>query len=101
METDLQQTLKEKWGRSYDVQLRRIGKRVFLLVMWKYLEQSSFPVSEAEYQTHMEEMTQRLQEWGVLDQVIRDIWGTSQRPRLGQAIPIALDLGSRSSEWLL
>jgi hypothetical protein len=101
METDLQQALKEKWGRSYDVQLRRINKRVFLLVMWKYLEQTSFPLSEAEYQAHLEEVTQRLEEWGVLEQVIQEIWETSQRPRLGQAVSIALDLGSRASEWLL
>lgn len=46
---DLQQLLLEKWGRSYDIQLRRIKDKVHVQVMWKYLEQASFPLSESEY----------------------------------------------------
>ncbi|MDJ0587628.1 DUF3067 family protein, partial [Microcystis sp. M49636_WE2] len=45
---DLQQLLLEKWGRSYDIQLRRIKDKVHVQVMWKYLEQASFPLSESE-----------------------------------------------------
>ncbi len=41
---DLQQLLLEKWGRSYDIQLRRIKDKVHVQVMWKYLEQASFPI---------------------------------------------------------
>ncbi|MFQ3613422.1 MAG: DUF3067 family protein, partial [Cyanobacteriota bacterium] len=47
--SDFQALLQEKWGHSYDVQLRRVNQKVVLLVMWRYLEQPSFPMSEAEY----------------------------------------------------
>ena len=46
---ELHQILLSKWGRSYDIQLRRIQGKIFVQVMWKYLEQKSFPLSEAEY----------------------------------------------------
>ncbi|MGL4884231.1 MAG: DUF3067 family protein, partial [Waterburya sp.] len=35
----LHQLLLEKWGCSYDVQLRKVKGKIFVRVMWKYLEQ--------------------------------------------------------------
>ncbi len=103
--SDLRQLLVEKWGRSYDVQLRRVGERVSLLVMWRYLEQQTFPLSEAEYLAHLEEIVSHLQEWGVWQVVSEEILTTRQRPRMGKAVTIPLDLdenlGERASEWLL
>ena len=32
---ELQQLLQQKWGVSYDVQLRRVRGQIFLQVMWK------------------------------------------------------------------
>ena len=61
---DLHQLLLNKWGRSYDVQLRRTQGKVFLQVMWKYLEQASFPLSEAEYQVHLDTIASYLNEFG-------------------------------------
>ncbi|MFS8807354.1 DUF3067 family protein, partial [Synechococcus sp. R6-10] len=63
--SDFQALLREKWGYSYDVQLRRIQQKVVLLVMWRYLEQPSFPLSEAEYLAHLENVLAHLQAWGV------------------------------------
>lgn len=102
--SDFQALLREKWGYSYDVQLRRMGGRVVLLVMWRYLEQPSFPLSEAEYLAHLENVLAHLQAWGVWEAVRREIEATRQRPRMGKAVAIPLDLqkvGERVSEWLL
>jgi len=98
---DLHQLLLNKWGRSYDVQLRRTQGKVFLQVMWKYLEQASFPLSEAEYDLHMEAIATYLNGIGGTLQVQTYILETKERPRLGKAVSISLDLGDRASEWIL
>lgn len=98
---DLRQLLIDKWGYSYDLQLRRIQGTVFLQVMWKYLEQASFPLSEADYLAHLEEIASYIQAWDGAAQVEAFIRQTRDRPRLGKAVSIPLDLGDRASEWIL
>jgi hypothetical protein len=98
---DLRQLLIEKWGYSFDLQLRRVQGKVFLQVMWKYLEQVSFPLSEEEYLEHLNAIALRLQEWQAFEQVRSFIHQTRERPRLGKVINIPIDLGQRASEWLL
>lgn len=99
--TELRQLLLNKWGRSYDVQLRRTQGKIFLQVMWKYLEQASFPLSEADYQAHLDTIASYLHELGGVAQVQAFIAETRDRPRLGKAVSIPLDLGERASEWLV
>ncbi|MBD2665067.1 hypothetical protein B6N60_04715 [Richelia sinica FACHB-800] len=98
---ELRQILIDKWGHSYDVQLRRTQGKIFLQVMWKYLEQASFPLSEAEYQEHLDSIANYLNALGGTQQVQTFITQTKERPRLGKAVSIPLDLGERASEWLL
>ncbi|NWF61663.1 MAG: DUF3067 family protein [Fischerella sp.] len=98
---ELRQLLLEKWGRSYDVQLRRTQGKIFVQVMWKYLEQASFPLSEAEYQEHLDSIANYLNYLGGSTQVQKYIERTRERPRLGKAVSIPLDLGERSAEWIL
>ncbi|MDZ7963085.1 MAG: DUF3067 family protein [Aulosira sp. DedQUE10] len=97
----LRQLLLEKWGHSYDVQLRRSQGKIFLQVMWKYVEQASFPLSEEEYQDHLDSIANYLHALGGTTQVQTFITQTRDRPRLGKAVSIPLDLGERSSEWIL
>ena len=98
---ELRQILLDKWGRSYDVQLRRTQGKLFLQVMWKYLEQASFPLNENEYLTHLDSIASYLDGMGGTEQVQAFIQETRERPRLGKAVSVALDLGERSSEWIL
>lgn len=98
---DLRQMLLNKWGRSYDIQLRRTQGKIFLQVMWKYLEQASFPLTEVEYIAHLDTVASYLEAWGGMAQVQSYIEQTRERPRLGKAVSIPLDLGERASEWLL
>lgn len=98
---ELRQLLLQKWGRSYDIQLRRTQDKVLVLIMWKYLEQASFPLSEAEYLAHLDAVTAYLREWGTVQTVEAAIQQAKHHPRLGKAISIPLQLGERASEWLL
>ena len=66
---DLQQLLIDKWGYSYDMQLRRTQGKLFVQVMWRYLEQVSFPMSDGEYGQHLDAIAAHISEWGVAEQV--------------------------------
>ncbi|MBE9039577.1 DUF3067 family protein [Oscillatoriales cyanobacterium LEGE 11467] len=98
---ELHQLIINKWGRSYDIQLRRTKGKIFVLIMWKYLEQASFPLSETEYFAHFDRVASYLNGWNTIDRVQSYIEQTRERPRLGKAVSIPLDLGERASEWLL
>ncbi|MFB2975114.1 DUF3067 family protein [Microseira sp. BLCC-F43] len=99
--SDLHQLLLSKWGRSYDMQLRRTQGKIFVQVMWKYLEQASFPLSEAEYMAHLDTIASYLVALGATAQVQKYIEQTRERPRLGKAVSFPIDLGDRASEWIL
>lgn len=98
---ELRRVLTSKWGRSYDMQFRRIEGKLYVLVMWRYLEQASFPMSETEYLEHLDAVATYMDGWGVTGQVLRAIQEMSHYPRLGKAQSILVDLGDRASEWLL
>lgn len=97
---DLQVFLIEKWGYSFDIQFRRTQGKIFLQVMWRYLEQVSFPLSEEEYLAHLNYVLLYLHEWGQVEYVQQWIAQTRDRPRLGKAVSIPLPLGERALEWL-
>lgn len=98
---ELQQLIIDKWGYSYDVQIVRIKDKIYFQVMWKYLEQASFHYTEAEYMANLEQISQYLNSWGVSSQVVQGITESKSKPRLGKAVSISLDLGERTSEWIL
>ena len=97
----LHQLLLEKWGCSYDMQLRKIKGKIYVQVMWKYLEQASFPLSEQQYLENLNAIASYLNGWNGVEQFQSYIEKTKERPRLGKAVSIQLNLGQRSSEWIL
>lgn len=97
----LHQLLLEKWGCSYDVQLRKVKGRIFVQVMWKYLEQASFPLSPQEYAENLNAIANYLNAWDGVEQLRSFLQKTKERPRLGKAVSLQLDLGARTSEWIL
>ncbi len=98
---ELHQLILGKWGCSYDVQVITIKDKIYFQVMWKYLEQVSFPLSEEEYLAHLERIASYLNAWGVTAQVQAAITESRSRPRLGKAVSVPLDLGERASEWII
>ncbi|NUN65225.1 DUF3067 family protein [Pseudanabaena biceps] len=99
--TELRQAIADKWDFSYDVQLRKTQGKIFLQVMWRYQEQQSFSMSQAEFITHLDAIASYLSDWGVAEQVQTFIETTKERPRLGKAVSIPLQIGERSLEWLM
>ena len=97
----LHQLLLEKWGYSYDLQLRKVKGKIYVQVMWKYLEQASFPLSPQEYAENLNAIANYLNAWNGVEQLKSFIEKTRERPRLGKAVSLQLNLGERSSEWIL
>jgi Domain of unknown function (DUF3067) len=98
---DLRQLIVAKWGYSFDVQLLKQPQKIYLQVMWKYLEQVSFPMSEVDYLAHLDTIAAYLNAMGATQQAIDFIDQTKEKPRLGKAVSIPLELGDRTSEWIL
>ena len=97
----LHQLLLNKWGCSYDMQLRKVRGKILVQVMWKYLEQASFPLSPQEYAENLNAIANYLNAWNGVEQLHCFIQKTKERPRLGKAVSLQLDLGERSSEWII
>lgn len=98
---ELHQLLLDKWGKSYDIQLRRTKGKIFVQVMWKYLEQVSFPMTEVDYLAHLDAIATYIHGFGGVETVTNYIKNTKERPRLGKVVSIPLDLGERASEWMV
>jgi Domain of unknown function (DUF3067) len=98
---ELRAIIVAKWGYSYDVQIKKTPSKIYLQVMWKYQEQASFPLSETDYLSHLDMIGSYLAAMGSVEQVQKFIEKTTEKPRMGKAVSILLDLGDRASEWIL
>ncbi|KAH7290809.1 hypothetical protein KP509_30G064900 [Ceratopteris richardii] len=104
---DLAMLIRNKYGRSYDVQLIKkefMGRQLLALnVMWKYREQRSFPLTEEEYLLRLDDVANNLRCWGAVSYVRNSLAKTKERPRIGKAVSIFIDLdesGGRANEWI-
>jgi hypothetical protein len=94
--------LRGRWQASYDVQLIVRRGRLYLQVMWGYLEQQSFPMSAEAYAAHLDDLVATINGLGVAEQVRHWLRTTRDRPRLGRALSLPLELpAGRSSEFIL
>ena len=94
--------LRGRWQASYDLQLVQRRGRLYLQVMWAYLEQQSFPLSPEAYAARIETLVGDLNGLGVAAQVREWLATTRDRPRLGKAMNLALELPpGRASEFLI
>ena len=94
--------LRRRWQASYDLQLTQRRGRLYLQVMWAYLEQQSFPLSAEDYEAKLADLVGLLNGLGVAQQVRDWLNTTTDKPRLGRAMGLALELPpERASEFLL
>jgi hypothetical protein len=94
--------LRARWRASYDLQLVQRRGRLYLQVMWAYLEQQSFPLSAEAYAARIDAVVAGLNDLGAAEQVRRWLGTTRDRPRLGRAMTLALEPPpGRASEFLL
>ncbi|KAL4586394.1 hypothetical protein LXL04_011030 [Taraxacum kok-saghyz] len=104
---DLATLIRKKYGRSYDVQLIKkefMGKNLLALnVMWKYMEQRSFPLTEEEYLLRLDDVANTLKCWGAVSHIRNSLEKLKERPRIGKAVSIFIDMdetGGRTNEWI-
>jgi len=98
---ELLSILRERWGASYDLQLHRRAGRLYLQVMWAYLEQQSFPLTEEDYLVRLEQLVEQLNGIGQAYAVRDWLRNTRDKPRLGKALSFPLPDQGRLSEFLL
>ncbi|CAL0304296.1 unnamed protein product [Lupinus luteus] len=104
---DLATLIRKKYGRSYDVQLIKkefMGRNLLALnVMWKYMEQRSFPLTEEEYILRLDDVANTLKCWGAVSHIRNSLAKSKERPRIGKAVSIFIDMdesGARANEWI-
>ena len=98
---ELLSILRERWGASYDLQLHRRAGRLYLQVMWAYLEQQSFPLSEEDYVLRLEQLVEQLNGIGQAEAVRNWLQTTRDKPRLGKALSFPLPDQGRLSEFFI
>ena len=76
--------LRERWQATYDMQLVQRRGRLYLHVMWGYLEQQSFPLTPQAYEEHLEELVGSLNGLGVAAQVRHWLQTTTDKPRFSR-----------------
>ena len=94
--------LRRRWRASYDMQVVQRRGRLYLQVMWAYLEQQSFPLDAAAYAEHIATLATLLNRLGVAESVRQWLTTTSDRPRLGKAMTLPLEVSpALASEFLI
>ncbi len=93
--------LKERWGVSYDLQLVVREGRLYLQLMWAYLEQQSFPLDERAYRLHLGEVIEVVNRLGLAQNVREWLFANTKKPRLGKAIGLHLKTDNRLDEFVL
>lgn len=93
--------LRQRWQASYDLQLVVRQGRLYVQVMWAYLEQQSFPLDEAAYREHLAEVIEVVNRLAQANAVRTWLENTRDRPRLGKALSLQLQGAERLEEFLL
>jgi len=98
---ELRALVEARWGRAYDTRiLQRRNKvnqmKLYLQVMWKFLGQKSFPMSERKYMEQLDAVADLLTEWGCADQIRREIPASKTFPKMdttgANAVSFTLDV---------
>ena len=93
--------IRNRWGVSYDLKIVVRGNCIYLHIMWGYLEQKSFGLTEEEYLENLSyvvDVINRLDRALLVKKWLSDC---PSKPRLGKALSLPLGGGYRSEEFLL
>ena len=93
--------LVNRWGKKYDFRLFTRKNNLYFQMMWKYLEQESFPLTEDEYKSSLAEKLEILNRCGYSDQVRNWLRTVNSKPRLGRAVSLQLSINEKMKEFLL
>ena len=93
--------LRDRWQATYDLQLVVRRQRLYLQVMWAYLEQQSFPMDDDTYRQHIAEILDVVNRLGMAGEVRHWLTSTRDKPRLGKALSLHLQAGGPEADILL
>ncbi|MBK16875.1 MAG: hypothetical protein CMK49_02520 [Prochlorococcus sp. SP3034] len=93
--------LVNRWGRKYDFRLFTRKNNLYFQMMWKFLEQESFPLTEEEYKSSLAEKLEILNRCGYSDEVRNWLRTVNSKPRLGRAVSLQLSVNEKMKEFLL
>ena len=93
--------LRQRWRATYDLQLVVRRRRLYLQVMWAYLEQQSFPMDESTYREHIADVLDVVNRLGLAAEVREWLATTRDKPRLGKALSLHLNARGDAADSLL
>ena len=70
-------------------------------MMWKYLGQESFPLSETQYKESLAEKIEILNRGGYADLVREWLRTVNSKPRRGRAVSLQLKINEKMKEFLI
>ena len=94
-------SLQDRWGVSYDIQLVTRDRRLYLQVMWAYLEQQSFPLDAVAYKLHLAKVLDVINRLGLSQEVRNWLANTPKKPRVGRALSLQLKTNQCLDEFVL
>ncbi len=93
--------IRKRWGVTYELKLLVKGKRLYLQMMWRFLEQQSFPFSEQQYQEELAKVLEVVNRINQTSEVRAWLLLQNGKPRLGRALSLPLRADERLEEFLL
>ncbi len=82
--------VKGRWGVTYDLQIVVRRNRLYLHMMWSFLEQKSFPLDEKAFRGHLSNVIEILNRLGQAEIVRKWLCYVMAKPKVGQALSLPL-----------
>ena len=98
---EVMECLRRRWGVTYDLRLLIKRDRIYLQMMWGFLEQQSFPMDEETFKEHLSRILEIINRGGQSGFVRDWLKNVHAKPRLGKAITLALPMDQRMEEFVL
>ena len=98
---EVMECLRRRWGVTYDLRLLIKRDQIYLQMMWRFLEQQSFPMDEETFRGHLNRTLEIINRGGNSDCVRNWLENVQAKPRLGKAITLPLPMDKNLSEFVL
>ena len=98
---EVMECLRRRWGVTYDLRLLIKRDRIYLQMMWAFMEQQSFPMNEETFRDHLSRTLEIINRGGQSDFVRNWLENVQAKPRLGKAITLPLPMDQRMEEFVL
>ena len=98
---EVMECLRRRWGVTYDLRLLIKRDRIYLQMMWGFMEQQSFPMDEETFRDNLNRTLEIINRGGQSGFVRDWLENVQAKPRLGKAITLPLPMDERLDEFVL